>query len=900
MSTTIASSRTDRRPMREGEFEAFAEPGSAANLKRVARVCALISGGTALAGILANFTTPSPGYNAGGIAVGSAVAAIFAVIFTIWAGKLSLTAIVWIMALGNITLSSANHFTGPYAPRSVLTYLWMAALVYGFFPRWGGILHGFLFAGGFAIVLAFQRGPGILTANPFATWVISMTTVLGVGAFLTWLVERVRRLARTENASRKEAERVNAELIVVGRHKTEFLAHMSHELRTPLNAVIGFSEVLEDQLFGELNERQADYVRDISTSGRHLLALINDMLDLAKVEAGRMELGLSAFNVIEIIDSAVTLVRERAAAHDISLDVEAADDLGDVAGDERKLRQVLSNLLSNAVKFTPDGGRITVTARSLGDEVEVAVSDTGIGIPADELERVFEEFEQASTGAGHIEGTGLGLALARRFVELHGGRLWAESVVGEGSTFTLRLPREPRAAEPQPSPDVAPTPVETVPTVEPDDDTPAILADPSTAIGRYRLARVCATTFVGAGIAGLLSVVLTGRFEQFQAGRVALVSVVALGLGGAMALIARRAQLWLIYVFLAAGNVLITLVVHFSGPYAPRSVLVYVWLAVLVYGFFPRWVGVIHSLLIGVGYAVVLANQHALPALLSGRFATWFVVVGTATAVGNFVNWLVTSVRRLAVAEYESRREAQTTRLLLEIASRHKTEFLANMSHELRTPLNAVIGFSEVLEDELFGPLNERQRGYVSDILASGRHLLALINDILDLAKVEAGHMDLTVGTVAIDEVLSQGLTMVRERATSNGVSLELDVDPSAGQIDADERKVRQVVFNLLTNAVKFTPSGGTVRTSARRNGSEIEIAVEDTGIGIDPTKIDRIFEEFEQASIHHEGTGLGLALAKRFVELHGGRMWVESEPGRGSTFTFTLPVQRQPALATE
>jgi signal transduction histidine kinase len=612
-----------------------------------------------------------------------------------------------------------------------------------------------------------------------------------------------------------------------------------------------------------------------------------------------MDLGLGAFNVVEVIGSATTMVRERAAAHSITLDVDIDPELGNITGDERKVRQVLSNLLSNAVKFTPDEGRITVTARSLGDEVEVAVADTGIGIPSDELERVFQEFEQASSSAGHVEGTGLGLALARRFVELHGGRLWVESEVGNGSVFTLRLPREPRSAEePAPAPD-APVAVDEPAKPEPAaSDTSAILADPRTAIGRYRFARVCAVTFVGAGVAGLISVVLTGTFEQFQAGRVVLVSVVALALGGCMALIARRASLWVILAFLGVGNVLVTLVVHFSGPYAPRSVFVYVWLAVLVYGFFPRSVGFVHSALIAIGYAIVLANQRALPALLTGRFATWFVVVGTATAVGIFVNWLVTSVRRLAVAEYESRREAQTMSAELEIASRHKTEFLANMSHELRTPLNAVIGFSEVLEDELFGPLNERQKGYVSDILASGRHLLALINDILDLAKVEAGRMELDVVTVAIGDVLAQGLTMVRERAVAHAISLESDVDPSAGEISADERKVRQVVFNLLSNAVKFTPAGGTVRASARRVGGEIEIAVEDTGIGIDPAKIDRIFEEFEQASSHHEGTGLGLALAKRFVELHGGRMWVRSEPGHGSTFTFTLPVARELAPA--
>jgi signal transduction histidine kinase len=884
--------RKSLEPMREGEFEAFIHPGSPANLYRVARVCAIVSGGTALAGLLANFTTPSPGYNATGIAAGSAVAGCFAVIFTIWGGRLSLATIVWIMAFGNLMLSSANYFTGPYAPRSVLTYLWMAVVVFGFFPRWGGILHGALFAIGFAVVLAFQKGPGELTANPFATWTISMTTVLGVGVFLSWLVERVRHLAVTENASRMEAERVNAELSVVSRHKSEFLAHMSHELRTPLNAVIGFSEVLEDQLFGELNERQLDYVRDILSSGRHLLALINDILDLAKVEAGRMELDAGIVVLDDVVSSALMMVRERANAHGITVDCEIDRDIGIVTADDRKLRQVVSNLLSNAVKFTPDGGAVKVSGRVRDGQLEIAVSDTGIGIAPEERARVFQEFEQAAAGALRPEGTGLGLALARRFVELHGGRIWVDSEVGRGSVFTFAIPAQAGAS----GAEVAEHSDDTATGDDATGAMPAILADPRTPLGRYRLARVCAVTFAGAGAAGLISVVLTGSVEQFQAARVALVSAVALLLGGAMAAAARRVSLPVVIGFLGVGNVLITIVVHFSGPYTPRSVLVYVWLAVLVFGFFPRWVGMANMALVAVGYGVVLVNQHADPALLSGRFATWFVVVGTATAVGYFVSWLVTSVRRLAVSELQTRHDAERVSAQLEVVSRHKTEFLANMSHELRTPLNAVIGFSEVLEDELFGPLNERQKNYVRDILSSGRHLLALINDILDLAKVEAGHMEIEVGSVALGAVLEQGITMVRERATTHGITLELDVDPAVGEVRADERKIRQVVFNLLSNAVKFTPDGGRVRATARRMDDQVEIAVEDTGIGIEPAARERIFEEFEQASTRHEGTGLGLALARRFIELHGGRIWVDSEPGRGSVFTFSLPVGAEAA----
>jgi signal transduction histidine kinase len=238
----------------------------------------------------------------------------------------------------------------------------------------------------------------------------------------------------------------------------------------------------------------------------------------------------------------------------------------------------------------------------------------------------------------------------------------------------------------------------------------------------------------------------------------------------------------------------------------------------------------------------------------------------------------------------------------LETASRHKSEFLANMSHELRTPLNAVIGFSEVLQDRLFGELNEKQAEYVADIHASGRHLLALINDILDLSKIEAGRMELQVSRFALSSVLENAVALARERATRQGISLGIEVDPSAGVIEADERKLKQVLFNLLTNALKFTARGGHVEVSARGAGNEVHVSVKDDGIGIAAADQARIFEEFQQVgqSQLQEGTGLGLALSRRFVELHGGRLWVESEPGNGSTFTFTLPRTRAPGAGAE
>ena len=241
--------------------------------------------------------------------------------------------------------------------------------------------------------------------------------------------------------------------------------------------------------------------------------------------------------------------------------------------------------------------------------------------------------------------------------------------------------------------------------------------------------------------------------------------------------------------------------------------------------------------------------------------------------------------------------EIQEKSRQLEIANQHKSDFLANMSHELRTPLNAIIGFSEVLVEKMFGEVNDKQLDYLKDIHSSGKHLLSLINDILDLSKIEAGRMELDISEFDLRSALENAMTLVRERAQRHGISLSLEVDRSLAMLQGDERKFKQILLNLLSNAVKFTPEGGKVRVAARPGVDAVEIAVSDTGVGIAVEDQKVVFEEFRQVGRDYtrkaEGTGLGLALTKRFVELHGGTIRLESAPGKGSTFTFTIPLHK-------
>jgi GAF domain-containing protein/anti-sigma regulatory factor (Ser/Thr protein kinase) len=307
----------------------------------------------------------------------------------------------------------------------------------GYAPRMRQLLERFGFRASLAVpLMREERIIGGLVVRRKATGEFRPEVIELLKTFATQSVLAIQN-ARLFREIEEKSQQIDA----ANRHKSEFLANMSHELRTPLNAIIGFSEVLGERMFGELNEKQAEYTEDILSSGRHLLSLINEILDLSKVEAGRMELELATFDLPLAIDNARTFVRERATRHGITLDVDVDNRLGDIVGDERKIKQILLNLLSNAVKFTPEGGRIGINARQTDGAVEISVSDTGVGIAPEDQPKIFEEFRQVGSDYTHkVEGTGLGLTLAKKFVELHGGKIWVESEVGKGSKFTFTLP----------------------------------------------------------------------------------------------------------------------------------------------------------------------------------------------------------------------------------------------------------------------------------------------------------------------------------------------------------------------------------------------------------------------------------------------------------------------------
>jgi signal transduction histidine kinase len=289
----------------------------------------------------------------------------------------------------------------------------------------------------------------------------------------------------------------------------------------------------------------------------------------------------------------------------------------------------------------------------------------------------------------------------------------------------------------------------------------------------------------------------------------------------------------------------------------------------------------------------------AVPLLREDRIIGGLVV--RRKSVGEFrpevVELLKTFATQSALAIQNARlfREIEDKSRQIEAANRHKSEFLANMSHELRTPLNAIIGFSEVLLDPAMPVTDEERLQFITDVLSSGKHLLGLINEILDLAKVEAGKMELQIETALLQDVIEAVANTMRPLAVKKFIDLRAECDEGLAPIAMDGARIKQVLLNLVGNAVKFTPEEGKIWVRANTANSEVQIEVSDTGPGIPPQDRERIFLEFQQVGRDAgkpQGTGLGLALAKKFVEMHGGKIWVESELGKGSTFAFTLPSQ--------
>jgi signal transduction histidine kinase len=685
------------------------------------------------------------------------------------------------------------------------------------------------------------------------------------------------------NAMAYEEERKRAlALAEIDRAKTAFFSNVSHEFRTPLTLMLG---PLEEELAETVAPLPAPRRQRLETAHRNslrLLKLVNTLLDFSRIESGRVQASYEPVDLAIFTEELASSFRSAIERAGLRLQVDCARLAEPIHVDRDMWEKIVLNLLSNALKHT-FAGVIAVSLRAEPEHVVLRVADSGVGIPAAELPRLFERFHRVRGARSRThEGTGIGLALVRELAQLHGGTVSVESVEGQGTTFTVRI-RRGRAHLPA-------------------DRLAAAAADDAKATG--------AAAFIA-------ETEQWGMAASTQAPGPAPPSSesVANNNEGAFAAGPRPRIVWV------DDNADMRTYVHnlLAPHYEVTAVSDGLAALTAVRARIPDLVlsDVMMPGLDGFGLVRELRQDPAtqtLPIiLLSARAGEESAVGGLDAGADDYLakpflaRELLARVRtHLDLARLRRRWSEQLAQANRQLeaenrrvgeANRLKSEFLANMSHELRTPLNSVIGFSELVHAGEAGPVNERQREFLGNVLTGGRHLLQLINDVLDLAKVEAGKLDFRPQAVDPRAIIEEVVRILRPTSTAKSITVEPWVDPRLARIDLDPERLKQVLYNYLSNALKFTPTGGRVTVRAvPEDEARFRLEVADNGQGIAAPDLGRLFVEFQQLDGGYArkqgGTGLGLALTRKLVEAQGGSVGVSSTLGQGSVFHAVLPLE--------
>ncbi len=767
------------------------------------------------------------------------------------------------------TMATAGSAMAPFHSMSfVLVGLATTVL----FPGWeaGLVLGVVALADGAA--LAAQPG---LKAQ-FTDWLLTCGAVAMTVAIIASLMQEMEEQVRRERRARTRLDIDRAALAEASARKSAFVARMSHDLRTPLNAIVGYADALATGLAGPLSPTQSDYVDDISASGGHLLALVGGVLNLSGIERGTTVLELGEVDVEDLLYTTVPLFRELAGRREQHFRLDIAPGARTVRADARRVRQMVVNLLSNAVKFTDPGGHIGLTVRRDGSWMLFEVTDDGPGIAAVDQERIFEKFGRSAAldETGGRTGTGLGVTHARDDAPLHGGVQRVESVEGVGSTFQIRLPLEGSSRpkleqEPGPQRKVAQERKTRIPSRS---ELWVTLAS----FALYPIALLTVPASIRPQVdVPLLTLVVSAAF---------LIRLTAWRLGKHQRL-KMRLEIY-------GSATLVMLAAEAAGPeIGPFILLFLLWLTAFAAMTLDRrgLAGLVGVIAVGTAMLFGLQAGHPLPA------AAWCSVL-SATAVFAFaVRGIGGRLRLVAREEQRARRTALATNRQLERATRHKTEFLAGMTHELRAPLNVIIGAAEALEDGLFGPLLDVQADYAHEIGSAGRELLHLIDDALDLARLEAGRMPTEPVLTSVRSLVAPLRARWAESAADADVQLEINAPAPDEVVHLDPNRADRAVGALVRHALAHTAAGDKVTVEVTVEVGWLSVAVTDastTAIGDDRVDVFEPFAGTDGTTRHGIATGLELALADALARLLGGSVSVGSTPGSGNRFVLALPVQ--------
>ena len=796
------------------------------------------------------------------------------------------------------------------------------------------------------------------------------------------------------NARAYEEERQKAEALAeIDRAKVAFFSNVSHEFRTPLTLMLGPTE---DALSSPGQALSGEALQMVHRNTLRLMRLVNSILDFSRIESGRAQASYEPSDLAAMTTHLASAFRSAIERYGLSFEVDCESLPEPIYVDHDMWEKIVLNLLSNALKFTFDGS-IGVSVRWRGDHAELEVRDTGTGIPEKELPRLFERFHRVHGARSRThEGSGIGLALVHDLVRLHGGDVQVASRLGEGTTFTVSIPRgsahlpaehmiakrstvwtakgaQPfveealrwsggskldavglSAGAPAPGTAAAAPPILVV------DDNEDLRDYIVNLLGQHYALETAVDGLAALEAARLrkpalvLSDVMMPRLDGFGLLRAFRADPVLRDVP-VILLSARAGEESTIEGLEAGADD------YLAKPFAARELLARVRTHVelsltrqklllleaapdplvivdpagcisVVNGQTERVFGYSRADLIGkpvemlipnrfgdrlLGYRMELAAHPQGTPMASvldlygqrndgSEFPIELSLSPVHTREGLFVSAAIRDVTERTRLEEVNRQafELETQNRRIQEASRLKSEFLANMSHELRTPLNAILGFSELLRDGQVPPDSPQHHEFLGDIVKSGRHLLQLINDVLDLAKVEAGKLDFRPEPIDLESVITEVRNIVRAIAVAKNVRIDTSIDPELKQgILLDPARLKQILYNFISNALKFTPAGGSVTVRALPHGEEsLVLEVEDTGPGIAPEDIERLFVEFQQLDAgtakEHSGTGLGLALTRRLAEAQGGSVGVRSTLGKGSAFHVVLPRRRPVAAA--
>lgn len=665
-------------------------------------------------------------------------------------------------------------------------------------------------------------------------------------------------LAYEEELKRAEA------LAEIDRAKTAFFSNVSHEFRTPLTLILG---PLEDSLADTtdpLSETQR--IRQVVThrNALRLLKLVNSLLDFSRIEAGRLQAHFKPVDLSQLTMDIASNFRSATDRAGLQLRIEASKLPEPIYIDQEMWEKIILNLISNAFKFTFDG-EISVSVDWTGEGARVEVRDTGIGVPSKELPRLFERFHRVQGAKGRsFEGTGIGLALVQELVRMHGGTISVASIEGRGTKFSIFIPKGKahlakeqigHESDPSTSAISANAYVEEATRWLPDESMTAKVAD--------RPAEPRRTVLVADDNSDMLNYVSDLLSKDYS---------VMTAVDGFDALEKARTL-------------------------KPDLILTDVMMPNLD-GF--GLLGEIREASETQDIPVILLSARAgeearLEGLNAGAddylvkpFSAKELVTRISTILQ--MDRLRTQQNR---ALKESEERARVARIEAERANESKTAFLANMSHEIRTPMNSVLGFTELLRDPT---ISEKDRhDAIQRIERSGRSLLRLIDDILDISKVEAGKVEITRSLFSPIEIATEVISLLRMPADQKGIDLRLKTSPEVPDIaHSDAARVRQILTNLIGNAVKFTDQGSVTVSLRAEEDKFLVFEIIDTGVGIAANDHSRLFQPFAQAdasiSRRYGGTGLGLALSKKLAERMGGSLVLSwSRPGEGSQFTAKI-----------